>query len=43
VDRSYIAVYLDALRRGPESEAQLKGVIAEREERRAAAAAAAQA
>jgi fatty acid desaturase len=35
VDRSYVAVYLDALRRGPESEAQLAGVIAEREARRA--------
>jgi fatty acid desaturase len=30
VDRSYIAVYLDALRRGPESPSQLAGVVAER-------------
>ncbi len=33
VDRSYIAVYADALRRGPESASQLAGVIAEREAR----------
>ena len=30
VDRSYIAVYVDALRRGPESTSQLAGVLAER-------------
>jgi fatty acid desaturase len=36
VDRGYIAVYADALRRGPESAAQLAGVLAEREARRAA-------
>lgn len=35
VDKSYIAVYLDALRRGPESPAQLEGVIAERAARNA--------
>ena len=40
VDRSYIAVYLDALRRGPESREQLAGVIAEREARRSRLAAA---
>jgi fatty acid desaturase len=40
VDRSYVAVYLDALRRGPESQEQLAGVIAEREARRARLAAA---
>jgi fatty acid desaturase len=35
VDRGYIAVYLDALRRGPESTSQLAGVLAQRTARRA--------
>jgi fatty acid desaturase len=35
VDRSYIAVYFDALRRGPESPSQLAGVVAERAARTA--------
>jgi len=39
VDRSYLAVYLDALRRGPESPAQLAGVLAERAQRTQRAAA----
>ncbi|MEJ0099774.1 MAG: fatty acid desaturase [Pseudomonadota bacterium] len=34
VDRSYVAVYLDALRRGPESPVQLELVLAERSARR---------
>jgi fatty acid desaturase len=34
VDRSYVAVYLDALRRGPESASMLADVVAEREVRR---------
>ena len=41
VDKSYLAVYFDALRRGPESASQLEGVLAERAARRAAVAAAA--
>jgi fatty acid desaturase len=39
VDRSYVSVYLDALRRGPESSTQLAGVLAERATRRAVVAA----
>jgi fatty acid desaturase len=39
VDRSYIVVYLDALRRGPESESTLADIIAAREARRARLAA----
>jgi fatty acid desaturase len=39
VDRSYIAVYLDALRRGPESESTLADIVAQREARRARLAA----
>jgi fatty acid desaturase len=38
VDKSYIAVYIDALRRGPESAHQLDGVIAERAVRNGAPA-----
>lgn len=37
VDKSYIAVYLDALRRGPESAAQLEQSLADRAARRAQA------
>jgi len=39
VDRSYIAVYLDALRRGPESESTLADIVAQRDARRARLAA----
>lgn len=41
VDKSYIAVYVDALRRGPESAQQLEGVMAERAVRNGAPAIAA--
>lgn len=36
VDKSYIGVYIDALRRGPESPEQLQGVVASRRDRVAA-------